>query len=313
MCSRCSCFPFESATVHRDCVEILAQRCTTSIEAMLPRLWIAVAWRKPWRNAPLLAHLTAPVIMDRDTLATICRLAGLPLLEKLPLELLEMVRDYSPHSLLWRCFPILQLAAHLSATPPEPLVTLPLANLLAWERGGKVKWTSSSQPPVHNSCLRLAIDSFGIHTLERLPEWPAYAGESSTRRVFLIQDHSGITDVVAQLKIRTSLSHKPVAHARLTRRRRSPAPRCRRDGCVSKSRPPRPVRWSSGTRPPRPPPSINRPCSTRPRFGMPSTWKRQKASPSSFAGGWSWASTSTAHRDRARWTRRRGSLTPEGT
>ncbi|KAK3899000.1 hypothetical protein C8A05DRAFT_46825 [Staphylotrichum tortipilum] len=198
-CGICSRSLIEYVTIHYDCIEILRRNCTTSLDAVLRRLWIVAAWRKPWRRAPLPRHLTHPVILDRGTLGTICRVSGFPQLQKLPLELLEMVRDCYPHTLLWRCFPILQLAAHLSVVPPEPLVTLPLADLLVWERGGGFERVTGPRPAAHTA-LRLSIDSTGIHKVERLPSWPVYAGESSTRSAFIVQEQGDISDVVAHLK-----------------------------------------------------------------------------------------------------------------
>ncbi len=213
-CGVCPRLPIEFATVHHDCIEIFIRHCTTTTTDALTRLWIATAWRKPWRAGPPLPHLTAPVIMDRDTLGMISRYAGMPQLQRLPLELLEMVRDFSPHSLLWRCFPTLQLAAHLSTMPPEPLITIPLADLIAWDRGGKFKRTLSTRLLAHN-CLRLAIDSYGIHKVERLPNWPNYEGQRSTRRAFVIQQQGDIEDIVAQLKVRSSPLRSCLPHISL--------------------------------------------------------------------------------------------------
>jgi len=111
-----------------------------------------------------------------------------------------MIRQHSRHSLLWRCIPALQLANYVSATEPEPLLAVPLRELLFWERSGKVERVigSPSPPPT----LRLTVDSAGISKVERLPSPPIYIGEHASRFAFIVQDEASISKVIAQLKVR---------------------------------------------------------------------------------------------------------------
>ncbi len=44
----------ESAAIHRDCYQLFMRDCTS--EEALERLWIATAWRMPWREASTLLH-----------------------------------------------------------------------------------------------------------------------------------------------------------------------------------------------------------------------------------------------------------------
>ncbi|KAK3941536.1 hypothetical protein QBC46DRAFT_430920 [Diplogelasinospora grovesii] len=187
-CETCAASP-EFVQIHFDCFEIFKQRCSVSASDALSRLWILAAWRDPWRGSPPI-HLSAP--MDD------IRFCGLPLLCTLPLELLEMIRHYSRYSLLWRCIPVLQLAAYVSATDPEPLLTVPLRELLFWERGGQFERVTGSRSPLPT--LRLTVDSAGISKVERLPGLPLYAGECSSRSAFILRDEASISEVVAQLK-----------------------------------------------------------------------------------------------------------------
>ncbi|KAK4041087.1 hypothetical protein C8A01DRAFT_45719 [Parachaetomium inaequale] len=141
-------------------------------------------------------------MVDKDTLRTIvsgyCPL--LPRLCTLPSELLEMIRHHSRHGLLWRCIPALQLAAHVSATKPEPLLTVSLRELLSWECGGKLERVTASQSPL--TTLRLSVDSVDISKVERLPGPLPYAGECTSRAAFIVQDEASILGVTAQLKDR---------------------------------------------------------------------------------------------------------------
>ncbi|KAK4198906.1 hypothetical protein QBC40DRAFT_340954 [Triangularia verruculosa] len=194
-CKKCAASP-EFAPVHFDCFEIFRQQCSVSASAASNRLWILAVWRNPWRGAQPV-HLSAPMV-DKDTLRTISSFCGLPRLYKLPLELLEMIRQYSRHSLLWRCIPALQLADYVSATKPKPLLTVPLRELLFWERGGNFERVTASRLPLQT--LRFTVDSAGISKVERLPGPPTYAGECTSRYAFIVQDETSISDVVAQFK-----------------------------------------------------------------------------------------------------------------
>lgn len=139
-------------------------------------------------------------MVDKDTLRTISGFCGLPRLYTLPLELLEMIRQYSRHSLLWRCIPVLHLASYVSTTEPEPLLTIPLREILFWERNGKFERVTGS--PSLLPTLRLTVDSVGISKVERLPGPPIYIGECTSRFAFIVQDEASISKVVARLKVR---------------------------------------------------------------------------------------------------------------
>ncbi|KAL2021088.1 hypothetical protein VTK56DRAFT_7507 [Thermocarpiscus australiensis] len=194
-CRRCAASP-EFAPIHFDCFEIFKQRCSVGVGNALSRLWILAAWRNPWRAAQPI-YFSAPTL-DTETLRIVSRFCGLPLLCTLPLELLGMIRQYSEHSLLWRCVSALQLAAHVSATDPEPLLRVPLRELLLWERSGKLERVIESQSPPRT--FRLTVDSAGISKVERLPGPPPYAGECTSRSAFIVQDEADIYEVVALLK-----------------------------------------------------------------------------------------------------------------
>jgi hypothetical protein len=199
-CSKCAASP-EFALVHFDCYEIFKQRCSVSASDALSRLWPFAAWASPWRGAQPI-HLSAPLV-DMGTLGTIARSWGLPLLSTLPLELLEIIRRYSKHSPLWGFITVLQVAAQVSATEPGPLITVPLRDVLVWERDGKLERTTASRPVP--STLRLTVDSAGIRKVERLPGLPSYTGECTNCSAFTVQNETSISNVVVQLKVRPSL------------------------------------------------------------------------------------------------------------
>ncbi|OIW22970.1 hypothetical protein CONLIGDRAFT_625286 [Coniochaeta ligniaria NRRL 30616] len=196
-CKRCAASP-EFAPIHSDCFDVFRQQCSVSTSCALDRLWTLAAWRHPWRGAQPI-YLSAPRV-DKDILRTISGFCGLPRLYTLPTELLEMIRRYSRHSLLWRCVPALQLAAHVSTMKPNPLLTVPLRDLLSWDRGGKFERLVGFRVPSESSTLRLTIDSAGISKLERLPKPPMYIGEYTNRFAYIVQEEESISHVMAQLK-----------------------------------------------------------------------------------------------------------------
>ena len=131
----------------------------------------------------------------------VSQLFGLPLLYTLPQELVEIIRRYSQHSLLWRCVPVFQLAAHISTTAPAPLLTLPLSDLHSWERNGTLqRVTSATQSSLLT--LRLTVDSHGINKVERLINRPQYTGERTSQSAFIIVPGDSDSRAVAQLKAR---------------------------------------------------------------------------------------------------------------
>lgn len=133
------------------------------------------------------------------TLQTIGEAGGLPLLYKLPLELLRMIQSYTRHALLWRSIAALQVAARVSATDPASLVDMPLSEAPSWERGKKLEERSQPLPPP--SALRLTIDSDGISKIERLSHLPEYSKECYTRTAFVVVQEAAVSGLTVQFKV----------------------------------------------------------------------------------------------------------------
>ncbi|KAK4234056.1 hypothetical protein C8A03DRAFT_18978, partial [Achaetomium macrosporum] len=113
-------------------------------------------------------------------------------------ELLETIRHQSQQSLLWRCILVFQVAAHISATAPEPLLTLSLCDLHSWERNGMLQRVTISQSSL--PILRLTVDSRSISKVERLLNRPQYTGECTSRSAFIVVQDDSALGVEAQLK-----------------------------------------------------------------------------------------------------------------
>ena len=191
----CAASP-EFIPVHCDCCEIFKANCHVGDTDVLSRLWTFAAWKKPWRGT-LPIHLANRGI-DMHMLKTTAQLAGLPLLCKLPMELLKVVRGYSHYSLLWRCISALLLANRVSSTNPEPLVTMPLSQTLSWERNGSLSHgTSGSLPPA----IRLTLNSGGISKIESISCEHRYSRECYDHSLFVVLRREVISDVIAQLQV----------------------------------------------------------------------------------------------------------------
>ena len=187
--------------VHRDCFEIYGNRCTANRTDALHRLWTLAAWRRPWRRA---YHMPFPApSVDKAVLRAMSQYYRWPLLSllhTLPTELLDMIRAYSRHSLLWRCAAVLQLADHVSATNSKPLHVLSLCELESWERGGELRVLSSSP----SLPMRITLDAGGVSRVERVPGEPTYSGECRDRSAFILLPAQLASGIEANLKVRVT-------------------------------------------------------------------------------------------------------------
>ncbi|KAI1255152.1 hypothetical protein MGN70_003216 [Eutypa lata] len=128
-CTRCAASA-EAATVHLDCFELFLREC--QLKDALQQLWIFAAWRIVWREASVLGLDEFPAAVN----SSVAESLGLQELKSLPLEILTMIRNYSAASLLWRFNSVLALAHQSPAAVPAGLLSIPLCELSAWERGG---------------------------------------------------------------------------------------------------------------------------------------------------------------------------------
>lgn len=193
-CSDCASAP-EFTPIHHDCYKIYLHESKLESNEALGRLWVAGLWRSPWPKAPVI-HLSRPPLIDQKTLERVAEICGIPWLSKLPPELVEVVRKFSLHELLWRSISVIRLVARLS-TSSAPLLKVPLDAILSWERGGKLACASSSYP----RWVRLTIDPDGISKVERLSERPLYDSTTTERLAFIVED---LTDVGTELKVSLS-------------------------------------------------------------------------------------------------------------
>ena len=187
----------EFVPLHWDCFEIFRNQSSIKWSDALCRLWVAAAWRTPWRGA---SPLCFPIDAARSSsLKALCDICNLPSLYKLPLEILHMIQSYSEHVLIWRGVLALDLAARISMETPSSLSTIPLSSILFWERGTQPQIASSPSPPL----IRITVDSVGISKIERISCQP-YKGECCSSRVYMVVQEQTISQCKAHFKVRLS-------------------------------------------------------------------------------------------------------------
>ncbi|KAI5865028.1 hypothetical protein GGS23DRAFT_603707 [Durotheca rogersii] len=134
-----------------------------------------------------------------SSLLRIMHICGLPRLQSLPPELVELIRQLSPHALFWRAISTISLASNVTI-PPQPLLVFPLKDIETWKRGESVvritEQTGRCRP-----MTRLTVDSEGIQKIDRLPATPKYRrGETVSRYAYIVERAEALSSVQAHLK-----------------------------------------------------------------------------------------------------------------
>ncbi|PHH51363.1 hypothetical protein CFIMG_005829RAa [Ceratocystis fimbriata CBS 114723] len=181
----------EASTVHYDCFEFISQRF--DLDSSMDYLWIATAWQTPWRQAPHFRLEETTIKPDWSLFDEI----GLPQMKMLPLEIVQMIYNYSPASLFWRFHSASFLGQQLSTTVSDYMLSIPLNTVLTWERGSRPKTTNiPNELPV----FLLTIDAWGIQEIKRLSGNPPLKRWRADDRVFVIADRWKLAGVAARFK-----------------------------------------------------------------------------------------------------------------
>ncbi|KAM0478576.1 hypothetical protein ACHAPX_005165 [Trichoderma viride] len=193
-CSRCNdgaADAADAATIHTDCYNLFRQQCTASDS--LYRLWLTAAWRRPWHGAP--SFRLAP---DADAIKTM-RLAAtacsLPQLAAVPAEILQIIGAYAQPSPLSRYRTVIDLAADWSGRELSCQPSLPLSEIALWERDGHAVVEGDLDPIV-----KITIDCWGLKRIERLTDYPPFAGNRSDTEVYIIETQDRLRDVRVQFQ-----------------------------------------------------------------------------------------------------------------
>ncbi|KAI1265982.1 hypothetical protein F5Y18DRAFT_435432 [Xylariaceae sp. FL1019] len=192
-CGRCAISP-EFVPLHWECVEVFRNKCALEWSEALRRLWVAAAWRIPWRGAlPMFFPIDAS---SSPSLKASCDICEFSQLDKLPLELLQIIQSYSEHASLWRSALVSDLASRIAHETSDSLITMPLKDIVFWERGKRPQLTSSLP---FLPLMRIAVDAAGISMIERVSAQP-YKGECHNSCAYMLADEEAVSRYRAQLK-----------------------------------------------------------------------------------------------------------------
>ncbi|KIH89978.1 hypothetical protein SPBR_00261 [Sporothrix brasiliensis 5110] len=232
MCRNASCTKgtamLEACTVHVDCRIVFRKHCGRGgddagldSQDALDRLWIAAAWRRPWRQAAWLwldepGQADRRISVDRVARASIAAGHGqeqeggqepdlsslLRGLTRLPPELVDIVLQNSADSQVWRYAAVLDRGQPLAENTGQ-LASVPLVDVAAWERGSPVVLfglehaASAADHPI----LLLTIDARGLKSVQRLVARPAAThNRTSHTEAYTIVDQAGVRGVKIHFK-----------------------------------------------------------------------------------------------------------------
>lgn len=207
-CLHCAGCP-EAATIHHDCFRAFLQRCMAKTPAALvprevfDRLWRFAAWRAPWKQAPpLILREDDLNIFEGDAFGISASEYGMPALSRIPPELVQMIRRHSEEALLWRIVAAMALADRFGSMSSSSRISLPVSGVISWHRGGKLLTTTEGTIPAL-PIIRLAIDSHGIRSFERLSEdqRPPLRPSRPNSTCFVVEHWSHFADVLATIQV----------------------------------------------------------------------------------------------------------------
>lgn len=122
---------------------------------------------------------------------------GIPLLLKLPIELVRMIRDLSDASEVWRFASVLDTAGLLSMDKDHRPLNLPLTSIRQWDRGRQPDLSSSSDSEPN---VLVTVDWRGIRNVQRVPEGQVFHKGPSDSLAFLV-NRSSNESLIAKFQV----------------------------------------------------------------------------------------------------------------
>ncbi|KAI0392002.1 hypothetical protein F5Y17DRAFT_438454 [Xylariaceae sp. FL0594] len=187
-CPDCDASP-EVISLHWECLQVFQSCCVLQGDDALSRLWVAAAWKTPWRKA--VPRFLPSEAVASASLVQLCKISALPPFHTLPQEMVEMIHSYCEDALLWKAAVAYDLATNISATAPVPLTTAPLSNVVSWERGGPPQTVSQPPESWSQSRLRITVDWVGIKKIEHTSDQD-YKRECSPRYAYVVLDEKDL-------------------------------------------------------------------------------------------------------------------------
>jgi len=166
ICRTCHHSP-EGIAIHVECFIIFTSESPLRRYEAISRLWTMALYRNAWSRIPPLRLERHEPAINRDILARVAHIIGLPeLYELLPLEVVAIVRRQDPHLLFWRTINVIT-AAHEMIHPLQPLQVFTLTQIKDWHRGMEV---DRSSVETQSAVFQLRLDTQGISEIKRFPQ-----------------------------------------------------------------------------------------------------------------------------------------------
>ncbi|KAF5253760.1 hypothetical protein FANTH_1453 [Fusarium anthophilum] len=130
----------------------------------------ALGWRKLdlMRIFPKVLDIPGPRRISPPAIATVAAAAQLEYFQRLPIELVDMVRSYCPDAYFWNMVQLLDSKDFISTG--QSLHNPNLSRLWHWKRGDAApRYRRRLKDP---ECLRISLDSDGICEIQRLRDHP---------------------------------------------------------------------------------------------------------------------------------------------
>ncbi|KAI0426626.1 hypothetical protein F5Y09DRAFT_334008 [Xylaria sp. FL1042] len=183
----------EWIAIHTDCYHLYRSCAELSESKAHDLLFMIASWRNPWTGAE-------PMYLDpginQAELIKVSEKFQLPHLQKLPMELLDMIRKEQPHVAFWRFQFVISLSPSIKL-PQSPLQKKPLGEIFTWKRGESPKpGPSTPLPPL----VRLTINVHGIQSIQRLHKQPEYDGHTRKSLGFIVEHTTNLSDITVEFK-----------------------------------------------------------------------------------------------------------------
>ena len=132
---------------------------------------------------------------------------GIPILTRLPAELLPLVKKYSATSVAWRYSSASTfITQKIQPAAPSELFSIPLRTFSSWVRDCQPEET---EDPDQLPLVCLTIDPWGISRVERLHAHPSFERWRTDSFAFVILDQDALRGITAHFKVR----HDPCVYA----------------------------------------------------------------------------------------------------
>lgn len=194
-CKACADSP-QSAIVHQECLFVFVQRSLLKISQAFDHIRTIALFRKPWEKKPYLLH---PRFYERANIRPSKQVAAefdVALLFKFPSEVLKLIKDMSPHALIWRSMSAIAVADQI--LPTQSAQFFSLISIRKWTRGSERPEFAHDQ----HSVVKITIDSRGIRAIEQLQERPSFRFTESGLEHYVVEEAGQLRDVQVCMKVK---------------------------------------------------------------------------------------------------------------